>query len=181
MQRRPFVDPISWFCVHTHPGKESFAQERLLAQKFEVFYPQIEIKRPKKAAVLRPFFPRYLFVGLSKPAQQCAKVKYTPGVSYILSHYETEDEHTVDEIKWELPQRMNARIISQLRQMTAPIEHKPNLIIIKPGMLVKVISGPLQNTEAVCSWSEGERVKLLVNMLSSQHELEFSHSQLALV
>lgn len=83
-----------WYCVHTQPEKESFAQRNLIGQGVVAFCPMqrrtIRHAR-KKINVLRPLFPRYLFVHLDVDGDHWHKVNRTFGVSSLVM---TGDEPT---------------------------------------------------------------------------------------
>ena len=78
-----------WIVVQTKINREIMAHKNLTNQGFEVFFPKIYNKirsstRIKK--VLKPLFPGYIFVKLS---QNFTKIKYTYGVSKIVSFGES--------------------------------------------------------------------------------------------
>ena len=80
---------IIWIVVQTKINREIMAHKNLTNQGFEVFFPKIYNKirsstRIKK--VLKPLFPGYIFVKLS---QNFTKIKYTYGVSKIVSFGES--------------------------------------------------------------------------------------------
>jgi transcription elongation factor/antiterminator RfaH len=76
-----------WFAVFTLPNKETQAYLELDHQGFEVFVP----RRPKTVrharrttTVLRPLFPRYLFVRLDPKLARWRSINGTRGVSYLV-------------------------------------------------------------------------------------------------
>ena len=80
---------INWFVAHTHPLKESIAQQHLLEQGFEVYLPRFKKTRRharKVEEVLAPLFPRYIFIGMDIERARWRSVNGTRGISYLLTN-----------------------------------------------------------------------------------------------
>jgi transcriptional antiterminator RfaH len=172
MVRRPFIDHSTWFCVHTHPGREQFAADHLQAQGYEVFYPVVEIKRHRHSLAIRPLFPRYLFVNVNQ-FQPWSPIQSTPGVSYILSWHVVENEGTENEVEYNSPASIAASIVNKLRQ-TVWQEAKGTFARIHEQTRVKVVAGAWWGHQALCTWTNGERARLLFELFGRAVELEFS-------
>src|SRR5690606_20176104 len=84
----------NWYAVFTKPSSEQKAHDALKAFSFEIFYPRIKVRkirkqrgRPVTLWVIRPYFPRYLFVSTTK--QQLSLVKRCRFVSALVAFGET--------------------------------------------------------------------------------------------
>jgi transcriptional antiterminator RfaH len=77
-----------WYVVQTHAGKELRAEENLNRQGFSTYLPRYSRKRRharRTEVVLRPLFPRYLFVALDLTRDRWRSVQSTFGVTHLLS------------------------------------------------------------------------------------------------
>jgi Transcription termination factor nusG len=66
-----------WTCVQTKPGEEVKAQRWIKDREHEVYLPLVRERR----GVIRPLFPRYLFVVLT---DRWPELESLPGVSHLL-------------------------------------------------------------------------------------------------
>ncbi len=76
-----------WYVVHTKASKEENAAHHLRNQGFETYLPRYRKTRRharKVDEVLRPLFPRYLFVRLDLEADRWHAVHGTIGVSRMI-------------------------------------------------------------------------------------------------
>lgn len=77
-----------WYVVVTQPNNEGRAEEHLLRQGFSVYLPRYRRTRRharKTETVLRPLFPRYLFVGLDLARDRWRSVQSTFGVQGLVT------------------------------------------------------------------------------------------------
>jgi transcriptional antiterminator RfaH len=76
-----------WYAVHTHAQAEERASTHLARQGFEAWLPRHRrrIRHARRAAdVLRPLFPRYLFVRLDLAGEPWRQVLSTVGVAAVI-------------------------------------------------------------------------------------------------
>ena len=77
------MDGRSWYVAHTRPNEESRAHLHLVRQGFEVYLPRYAKKRRHARSVdtvVRPLFPRYLFVSLDLTRDRWRSIQSTFGV-----------------------------------------------------------------------------------------------------
>ena len=77
----------AWYVVHSHPNGEARAVANLTRQGFETYLPVFRKTRSharRTDSVLRPLFPRYLFVDLDVLRQRWRTVLSTYGVSNLI-------------------------------------------------------------------------------------------------
>lgn len=151
-----------WYVVHARPGKEAWTLVNLERQGFPAFLPQIR-RRVRHARqvreVMRPLFPRYLFVALDLDRDPWRSVRGTLGVSSLLMDGERPRPAPVG-----LVEAMMAAMKAQEGRI--PGQH------VTPGQSVRFIRGPFADQLArVVEMSDPERVRLLLEVLGSEHEI----------
>ena len=76
-----------WYVVHTQPNKEVHADLHLRRQGFTTYLPRhLRSRRHarKTETVVRPLFPRYLFVALDVARDRWRSIHSTVGVSHLV-------------------------------------------------------------------------------------------------
>jgi transcriptional antiterminator RfaH len=76
-----------WYVVHTQPHKEVHADLHLRRQGFTTYLPRYQRSRRharKTETVVRPLFPRYLFVALDVARDRWRSIHSTVGVSHLV-------------------------------------------------------------------------------------------------
>ena len=145
----------SWFAVQTHGGKEALAMTNLRRQGYEAWCPMMskQVRRGRRTeTVLRPLFPRYIFVSLDLSVQRWKPVDSTFGVSKLLK---------IGDAPAPLPAGLVARLIDLTNEAGA-IDFSDHL---QPGDQVKVISGSFDDwIGEVVRLPEQNRVILLLQM-----------------
>ena len=151
------ANKASWYAVHTHPHKEFKAFEHLRRQNYQAYLPRYlkTIRHARKSErVIRPFFPRYLFVRLNLAINGWRAIRSTVGVSDIVCFGEQ-------------PAPLPAGVIDALQgqEIEGFIELR-NKNALKPGDNVVVLDGPFAHQMGLCvSVSDNERVAILLDML----------------
>jgi transcriptional antiterminator RfaH len=76
-----------WYAVFTHANREGRAQDNLRRQGYEVYLPMLRrvLRHARRVeSVLRPLFPRYLFVSLDPDRDRWRPISSTYGVSGLV-------------------------------------------------------------------------------------------------
>lgn len=79
-----------WFVAHTRPNAEDQAEHHLRRQGFAVYLPRYRKTRRharRTELVVRPLFPRYLFVGVEQNSPW-RSIRSTIGVSHLVTQGE---------------------------------------------------------------------------------------------
>ena len=150
-----------WYVAHTQVHAEERARGHLARQGFEVWLPQAR-KRLHHArrvtTVVRPLFPRYLFVRLDLAAGPWRAALSTVGVSHLVGRREHPDP---------VPEA----VMAELKARAAP----DGLIMLKPalglrrGDAVRLAEGPLKDVEAIFqAATDTDRVVLLLKLLGRE-------------
>jgi transcriptional antiterminator RfaH len=143
---------MPWAVVVTKPNHEAIAASNLQRQGFSFYYPRFKSQKPGKPAVIRPLFPRYIFVMVE---QLWRSLNGTRGVSYVLMGEggpQIIPDRIIDTIKAREDEK-------GLFQLVAP----PKFVT---GAKVKASEGPLEGLELIYEGMVSEdRVKVLANLL----------------
>jgi transcriptional antiterminator RfaH len=76
-----------WYVVHSQPHREHYAAKHLEAQGYAVFMPRLArtVRHARRTkSVLRPLFPRYLFLRLDLDVDRWRSVRSTFGVASMI-------------------------------------------------------------------------------------------------
>lgn len=143
---------MSWFVAMTKPNHEGIAAANLQRQGFVWYYPRYLHKRPGSEPLIRPLFPRYIFIKLE---QVWHSLHGTRGISYLL-------------MAGNGPQLLPDAVIGAIRQR----EDKTGLyqLVAPPrfhkGQKVKTQEGPLAGLSLLYEgMAAHDRVKVLADLL----------------
>ena len=162
-----------WFAIHTHVRSEFIAQQNLERQGYSTYLPLFRTTRSharKIEVVSVPLFPRYIFVGLRRGMDGWSKIKYSRGVTNIVSFG----------LK---PAIVSQKILQCLRDREddsgfVNFRHNKNLI---PGDKVNIIEGFFaQNSGVIEKISGNDRVSVLLDLLDRQFRLTMSRGSVSL-
>lgn len=82
---------ITWYAAYTQPNAEAKAAEHLERQGYLAYLPRYRryIRHARRQSlVLRPLFPRYLFVGIDRLVQRWRPVRSTVGMVGLVASAE---------------------------------------------------------------------------------------------
>lgn len=155
---------IRWYAAYTRPQAETRAGRELRQQGFEAFLPlERRLRRHARRTdtVLRPLFPRYLFVALDIERQRWRAVDGTRGIVHLVR-------------RGELPAPVPVGVVEDLRaradaEGTVPVE---TLALFAPGQKLQVVAGPFAgHTGRYESLTADQRVVLLLELLGRPVEV----------
>lgn len=167
-----------WYIIHAHSGfekkvaqsiREQFAQHGVSDKLEEIVVPTeevTEVRRGKKVASERKFFPGYVLVKMELVDLTWHLVKNTQKVTGFLGGGGKPQP---------IPQKEVDRIFSQIQE---GIEKPRSTVIFEVGESVKVIDGPFDSFVGVVEDVEEEKARIKVSVSifgrSTPVELEFS-------
>ena len=150
----------AWYTVYTQSSKESIAEANLINQGFDCFLPKyLKTRRHarKVDSVLKPLFPRYLFVNLDLEQQRWRSINGTLGVNCLLCNGETPlvvPKGVVDAIQTRVSGDGTVNL-------EAPR--------FKPGQTLRVLEGPFADLEGLFECvDDNQRITLLLSLLGRQ-------------
>jgi transcriptional antiterminator RfaH len=155
-----------WFVVHTQPQKELFAAQELSKQGFEAYYPKFEKTRRharRTDVIIRPLFPRYIFVNFDRDATPWRCINGTRGVAYILTNNGK-------------PASIPASIIQDMKsqETTSGLVPVEALSLFTVNEKVRIVDGALEGYSAtVIALSDKQRVQLLIDFMGRQLQVGF--------
>lgn len=161
-----------WYVVHTQPQKEDLAVMHLRNQSYDVFLPkchQVRHHARKKTVVLRPLFPRYLFISLNLVVQPWLSIESSRGVSYLLRRRNGEPIPMPEGVVERMKEAQSAQ------QEVVPLS---SLALFRQGERLEIVEGSfVGNTAIYEKMTEGERVQLLLNILGREVRIALSVHQ----
>lgn len=148
-----------WYVVQSRPIQEEVAATHLERQGFPIFLPRIvrSLGSPSRARrVLRPLFPRYLFVALDLEVDRWRPVRGTYGVSALV-------------MDGDRPRAVPPGLVEELR---ARVGADGGVVLrgqLAPGDRVRFDNGPLVGqTGSLLELSAPDRVSVLFQMLGAE-------------
>lgn len=124
-----------WHVLFTKPRHEHKVAMTLDARGTEVFLPVLAFHTRRGTYVEQAFFPRYLFARLDWEATGVAEVRWTPGLTHVVTFQ--------GEPAW-LPDDK----VQYLRERLGGLDGDV-FLRLKPGDRVRVRRGPFADVEAV--------------------------------
>jgi transcriptional antiterminator RfaH len=149
---------LAWYAVYTQPNAETKAAEHLAAQGYSAYLPRYRryVRHARtRALVLRPLFPRYLFVGLDRLAQRWRPIRSTAGVVGLVSGADQ-------------PVPVAAEIVDALRRQESAgaFDLVSPATRLRAGESVRVTQGPFADLVGrLLGVADHERVFILIDLL----------------
>jgi transcriptional antiterminator RfaH len=147
-----------WYAVYTRPREEFKALGHLQRQGYQVYLPRYATKirhARKSVRVVRPLFPRYLFVRLNLAAEGWRSIRSTIGVTDIVCFGDQ-------------PAPLPSGVIEALQsqEVVGGFIQFADQNSFKPGDSVVVLKGPFARQLGRCDGaSDNERVAILLDLL----------------
>lgn len=147
----------SWYLIYTKPRQEFIADLNLARQGFTTYLPRVRILRKRgafRAPGVEPFFPRYLFIRLSRQNDNWAPIRSTIGVASLV-RFGSEPARVPFELVDRLKRDEGADGLHEIKQSSIAV-----------GGRVRIKDGPLSGYEGILLARSGqERAVLLLNLL----------------
>ena len=148
----------NWYVIHALSNQEFRAKLNLQRQNYIVYLPQYIGTRKharKVEKIVKPLFPRYLFVQLDLLNENIASINSTFGVNKIValgSEPSIISNEVIKNLKYQEDNKGNLDSIVNFR--------------FKTGENVKIEDGVLKGSNAVfIGINENQRVSVLLNMM----------------
>lgn len=147
-----------WHVAYTQPLAETRAAQELRQQGFDAFLPlcrRLRRHARRTESVLRPMFPRYLFVAIDLQSQPWRSVNGTRGVVHLVR-------------QGDRPAAVPAGVVESLRARADASGAVPlaALAAFEPGQRLVVADGPFAgHVGRYEAMTEGDRVILLLDLL----------------
>src|SRR5215471_1420865 len=160
-----------WACAQLEPNRTALALHCLGINGFEVYCPRLREQRRsrsgRKMVVTPPLFPGYTFVLV---VSGWWNARWSPGVIRLIMD---------GLVPAHVPDGVIAEIRSRARNGLVELP-KPHGL--KPGMRVRVISGPLsEQIGMLAALRPHERVLVLLQLLGGQQRVELARSAIETV
>jgi transcriptional antiterminator RfaH len=149
---------ITWYAAYTQPHGEAKAVDHLRRQGYALYLPRYRrfVRHARqRALVLRPLFPRYLFVGLDRLTQRWRPIRSTVGVIGLVA---SGDEP--------LPVAPEVIETLQRREQDGAFDLLSPAQRLQAGDAVRVTEGPFEDLIGrLLSVADHERVFILLDLL----------------
>ena len=165
----PMNPNMNWFVIQTKPKKEEEAKSYLSMKGLEIFNPLMEtfvIRNGKTNKEYKPLFPGYMF-GKFDLEQDYSLVRWGRGVKKVLGY-------------GGYPTPVGEAVVEIIKKRTDPYGIVRKTIHFIANDTVRVKSGPLKDLLGIFErWvSDSERVRILLNLIGYQPEVELHYSMI---
>lgn len=159
---------VHWYALHSKPRNEAQVESYLKAKGVTTFYPTLRVEPVNpRAARIRGFFPRYLFIHVDLEQLGISGLEWIPGAVGLVQ-FGGEPAIVSDEF------------IDVLRERLAHIEQVGglNLDKLKRGDKVGIMSGPFAGHEAIFDvhLNAEKRIQVLLHWLGRQVKIKVDRS-----
>ena len=162
-----------WYVVHTHANGELRAKDNLLRQGFDVWFPEYRKKRRhagRQEIVMKPLFPRYIFVRVNIIDDPWRGIFSTYGVSNMVGDKDG-------------PYKLDDKVVEGIKSRAGDdgiFELKSKKFV--KGEKVIITAGPFSNLEAVFHIeSDTERALVLLNLMGRDVRTSVSSQDLTAI
>ena len=156
LRRAPLEEGEQWYVVYAQPHGEASAALHLRAQNFRTFLPLLSktVRHARKSVtVLRPLFPRYLFVVLDLGRDQWRAVNGTRGVTSLV-------------MNGGMPGPVSRGQIETLLASSTP--EGEIRFEMAPGSRVRLVEGPFAGQLGILrDLDRSGRIRVLIEMMGS--------------
>jgi len=150
-----------WYVVHTQPNAEMKASAHLRRQSYEIYVPLCRRWRRharKRELVLRPLFPRYIFVRFDTRSERWRPILSTVGVSGLICNGDK-------------PVSVPDDIIDDIRaaERRGSFDDSRAVARLNPGDRVRIVRGPFADLAGQLQLLiSADRIKVLLDILGRQ-------------
>jgi transcriptional antiterminator RfaH len=154
-----------WACVYTHPQAELWAEANLRRSGYTTFLPTHLVRQRDRVlpsllhSVIRPLFPRYLFLLFDHRAASWSPIRATPGVADLIRT--GSDIHYAPEAAVEALRAGEALRRCQAAETTQ----------WAPGVPCSLATGPFAEHQAVVTQVGKEMATIAVMMFGELREV----------
>jgi transcriptional antiterminator RfaH len=166
----PSNPPLAWYVIQTKPKKEEEAKCYLTMKGVEIFNPLMENFLTRNGKIIkeyRPLFPGYMF-GKFDLEQDYALVRWGRGVKKVLS------------LGGGYPTPLTEEVIEVIKRRTDSHGIVRKTYHFEANDRIRVKSGPLKDLLGIFErWvSDNDRVRILLNLIGYQPEVEMHYSMI---
>ena len=161
-----------WYCVRTGHGAEITADIEIRLAGFTLFAPTVwkpatkprrltnGAIQPGKPDRIVPLFPRYLFVRFHRLDDPWRRIRSLRGVEAILSSTPESPiavpDAAIEAIRGQCAPNGCIYPLDLATKAAAPLA---------VGTIARLTEGPMADLTGICSWSDGKRVRLLLEIM----------------
>ncbi len=160
----------SWYLIYTKPRQEEVACTNLARQAYGVYLPRVRqarMRQGRRAMVVEPLFPRYLFINLDAHTDNWGPIRSTLGVA-LLVRFGQQPARVPDQLITFLKTREDAEGLHNWAKPVFEVGHR-----------VRVAEGAFQGYEGILlAGTSRDRVVVLLDILGRQVRTKITVTQL---
>lgn len=159
----------NWLVVIAKPNSERRAEYNLKRQNFEVYLPEVKVRKFQKKRLVwkfEPLFRRYLFV---REEFNWGPIKSTFGVASLVMGENNGPARLSDKEINRIKQRQGSDGFIELQEMSQ----------YKPGQKIKIVGGAFDGHAGIFESGAGDRVRALLSLLGGKVQVHLSEKNLA--
>lgn len=169
---------INWYCATTLPFGELQAEKHLKDQGFDPFLPKCEVttlSRNSERTTRRPYIVGYIFFPWDLADPKWRVINSTRGIRQIMYGAHEKPAPIRQDAMQVLLDRCNGSIVKR-----EEIDRAISKVIWKDAE-VRVTDGPLMGLRGKVTWSDNDRVKVLMSLFGRPSDVELSKKNLEVV
>ena len=155
MKNTRYAEELTWYAIYTRARAEKKAMAALQERQVEAWLPvqkSVRLRQGKKIWQDKPLIPSYVFVHLAP--RQHDVVRFTPGISNIVSFHGSAIPVTEKEVQW----------LRLLEGHAAEVEQTGE--VFAEGDKVEVIAGPFRSMQGtLCEVRQNTRLAVTIDSL----------------
>lgn len=152
-----------WYCLQAYPRMEAQVMGRLAAQGLQTHWPRMVDYDRRGGPATVSMFPGYLFARFDIGIDRWQCIPSTIGVRRLFS--------SAPERPTPVPAGLVESLISRGRAGDGVIDTKAPAFPLE-GAAVRMVAGPFESFEGICTWSSGHRVRVLLDILGRNVPVE---------
>lgn len=183
---KPVSDVLLWYCVRTDYNAQLRADIEVRLAGFEVFNPSVfraaepmrrdrnGVVRPARPDRIVPMFPRYFLTRFSLANPSWGQIEHLDGVDRLMT--------SPGGLPGAIPDAKVELLLGlvESNHCAYPANHL-HMSPIDPGTCLRLLTGGMEGREGICEWSDGRRVKLLLQILGRPVSVTVSQGAVASV
>ena len=158
----------NWYLLYTKSRKEKVVEENLKNQGYSTFLPKIKIIDLDATSREYIMFPRYIFVSVDLVKSNWSNLRYTKGVSHLVSFSEDKPAVVPDEV---------IRYLKKLTDKDGTFIKRQDEIDFEYGDKIVIKEGIFKGKEGkFLSERSEERIEILMELINSNVQMNIHKS-----
>jgi transcriptional antiterminator RfaH len=172
LERKLFPATSPWFCIHHRADDGARVRLGLRRQGWEIHWPRIIERRPRRDDVIRPFLPGYMFASCAGRALSWHKMLDVPNLIDVVG---VRSCGAPIPVPARLVQGLIDAVGGAMDGVQQPIEDV--MPVWAPGQRLRVVEGAFAGAEALLVEDRADRrVTVLLTLLGAPREVDLARA-----